>query len=410
MQVQDHPDRARLIGETHARPTLAAPGACVALHEALLHDDGGRAARAFMQDLCRRLDAPPPPDTADLHIVTRPGLMLKWERHGEFSSWTAVAEGADAPPLWEGQRPGLRIAATRVRVLPAASLPNQSPLPAREGVEQAGARVSGGNAAVWTDLTAGPDGFVEFRVDHLDMGPDRLGRLMRRLFEIETYRMAALLAFPVARAVRAELDGLDGRVAGAVASTDEEEAAVLSTLTESARAVERLSTSTDFRFGAAAAYRALVDKRLGELREERIEGYQRLTTFIERRFTPAMDTVASTRARLEGLARRIERASALLRTRVDMQLQVQNQNLLRSMDERARLQLRLQETVEGLSVVAVSYYAFMLLQKIVHGFVEPLHASIPVPLPVIDAGLAVAVVAGVTLVLRGVRSRLGGKD
>ena len=39
-----------------------------------------------------------------------------------------------------------------------------------------------------------------------------------------------------------------------------------------------------------------------------------------------------------------------------MALEEQNRDLLESMDSRARLQLRLQETVEGLSVVAISYY------------------------------------------------------
>jgi uncharacterized membrane-anchored protein len=47
---------------------------------------------------------------------------------------------------------------------------------------------------------------------------------------------------------------------------------------------------------------------------------------------------------------------ALLSTRVNVDRQLQNQKLLKSMNERARMQLRLQTTVEGLSVAAVTYY------------------------------------------------------
>src|SRR3546814_18423991 len=54
-------------------------------------------------------------------------------------------------------------------------------------------------------------------------------------------------------------------------------------------------------------------------------------------------------------------ASNLLRTRVDIELEAQNRDVLMSMNRRARLQLRLQETVEGLSVVAISYYVVGLV-------------------------------------------------
>ena len=42
-------------------------------------------------------------------------------------------------------------------------------------------------------------------------------------------------------------------------------------------------------------------------------------------------------------------------------LEAQNQDLLSSMNRRAKLQLRLQQTVEGLSVAAISYYVVGLL-------------------------------------------------
>ena len=74
-----------------------------------------------------------------------------------------------------------------------------------------------------------------------------------------------------------------------------------------------------------------------------------------------MRTVASAEDRLRAMIERTRRAADLLRTRVDVERSAQNQALLERMDRRADLQLRLQHTVEGLSVVAISYYAVGLI-------------------------------------------------
>jgi uncharacterized membrane-anchored protein len=407
----DHKDRALLVGETHARPTLGIAGPCVVLHEAFLHDDGGSAARGFLAALCRAAGATLPDGNSDLHIFDMPGLTLKWERHGEFSSWTRVMSASSAAGDWSdftGREtpPGARVAAARVEIV-------QSPASfvAQTSHEHASSKVSGGAAQLWTDLALRADGFVGYTLETAFSGPDmmgppRLGRLVRRICEIETYRIFALLAFPIARAVRSDLNRLDKVVSGAFdegAGTDRE---VLTNLTNAAQDVERLLTETDFRFGAGAAYRELVETRIEDLREVRIEGQQRLGKFLDRRFTPAMDTVATTRARLEALATRIERACSLLRTRVDLSLQQQNQELLRSMDMRAQLQLRLQETVEGFSVVAISYYAVMLLGKFLYGFFDFAAARLGVGRGWFEAGLVLAVLVTVFVVLRGMRKKL----
>ena len=408
----DHKDRAKLVGETHARPTLGIQGPCVVLQEAFLHTDGGHAARTFVTQLCVSANASAPnQDDGDLHILTMPGLTLKWERHGEFSSWTRIYTQADITTSWQtisGAHlpPGERVSAARIEVV-------QSPasFTAHSGHEHASSLVSGGAAQLWTDLALREDGFVGYVLEtqfsgEAIMGPARLGRLVRRICEIETYRIFAMLAFPVARDVRDDLNRLDTIVSGAFGENAGTDAQVLTRLTDAAQEVEQILTRTDFRFGAGAAYRNLVETRIGELREVRIDGQQRLGKFLDRRFAPAMDTVATTRGRLEALATRIERACALLRTRVDLHLQQQNQELLRSMDMRAQLQLRLQETVEGFSVIAISYYLVMLLSKIVHSFVEPLAERYRIPVGWIDGALVVLVLGSVWLVLRGLRKKL----
>lgn len=404
----DHKDRAILVGETHARPTLGIESPCIVLHEAYLHTDGGASARAFVGELCKALHIPEPTVDSDHYILRSPGSTLKWERHGEFSSWTRILTATPKSADWQGSGPppGERVSAARIQIMQCPGT-----FEAQEGHEHAASLVSGGAAQLWTDLALRLDGFVGYMLEtqfsgEAAMGAPRLGRLVRRICEIETYRIFALLAFPVARGVRTDLNRLDAIVSGAFTEGAGTDAQVLSILTDAAQEVERLLTATDFRFGAGAAYRNLVDARIIELREVRIEGQQRLGKFLDRRFAPAMDTVATTRGRLEALARRIERACALLRTRVDLSLQQQNQELLRSMDERAHLQLRLQETVEGFSIVAITYYAVMLLSKVLHGFFEPLAQRYHIPFGVVDGGLVLVVLVVVALSLRVMREKL----
>ena len=195
---------------------------------------------------------------------------------------------------------------------------------------------------------------------------------MQRLCEVETYRMMALLALPLARRHGGELSRLGERLRGIIDEmTDcarlEDEQRLLGELTDVSAGIERISAETNYRFSAARAYYALVQRRIQELREERIEGFQTIQEFMDRRLSPAMRTCESTQDRLDTLSRRVARAGQLLRTRVDVTLEAQNRDLLESMNRRAKLQLRLQETVEGLSVAAISYYLVSLVKYLAEG-------------------------------------------
>jgi uncharacterized membrane-anchored protein len=146
---------------------------------------------------------------------------------------------------------------------------------------------------------------------------------------------------------------------------------------------EHRDAATRFRFGAASAYHGLVRQRIAELREQRLPGVQTLEEFMERRLAPAMATCESVARRQEELSARIARAGQLLRTRVEVALARQNQSLLESMNRRARLQLRLQRTVEGLSIAAITYYAAGLT-----GYVAKAAKAAGAP---VDADLVVAI-------------------
>jgi len=96
------------------------------------------------------------------------------------------------------------------------------------------------------------------------------------------------------------------------------------------------------------------------LREERFLGRQTFSEFMMRRFSPTVRTCQAAQKRLQDISDRAARASDLLSTRVNVRTAAQNRTLLEQMDKRSELQLRLQETVEGLSVVAISYYCVNL--------------------------------------------------
>jgi uncharacterized membrane-anchored protein len=187
--------------------------------------------------------------------------------------------------------------------------------------------------------------------------------VVQRLSEIETYKTMSMLGFARAQELSPVLGEMDQRLTalmGDMRAESQPPEAMLRQLLDISAELEALTAQSSFRFGATGAYEALVNQRIEILREERHRSRQTFREFMTRRFDPAMRTVKSTESRLQAMADRARRAGELLRTRVDVARSAQNQDLLASMDRRAALQLRLQKTVEGLSVVAISYYAVNL--------------------------------------------------
>jgi len=229
-------------------------------------------------------------------------------------------------------------------------------------------------------------------------GTRRVGRIVQRLCELETYRAASMLGLPRAWELSRELNALDPRLFALVSGLDErgesaEEA--LHELLSIAGQLECLAVQNSFRLPATAAYEAIVNQRISVLRESRFKGRQTFAEFMMRRYDPAMRTVRATEARLSLMADRAARAAELLRTRVDVTRSAQNQRLLQSMDTRADMALRLQHTVEGLSVIAISYYVLELMTYLTSPFSEAWHfpkiwmmsVSVPVVLVLVWAGI-----------------------
>lgn len=378
----DHPFRHLLNDEIHGRPGLPVAAPARITHMAFTLASGDGDPLPAIRKLCDAKGIRPPSDKALHHGLEVDGGLFKYERHGEFYRVSVSLSGRSLrgeavewlPPGWLDTLPGHRIVAVHTHVL-AKSTPRPT-LAALHRIfghdEIACSRVNQGKTTVWSDFRIAADGYSRMIIHDGGVTPHRLGRLTRRLHEIETYRMMALLALPLARELQPKLAAMEGRLASTIALVADDgngasDAELLHVLTALARDIEQMSNQSNYRFSAARAYAALVSKRMTELGEERVDNHQRLGVFLDRRFHPAMATCSAVEARIAGLAQRCERASNLLRTRVDIALEGQNQRLLQSMEKRGRQQLMLQETVEGLSVAAISYYVIGIVGKLIEG-------------------------------------------
>ena len=409
-----HPQRLELNDEVHARPPEALAAPLRLTYLALLADPARRdASFEAVADLARRSAIPPPLPGAS-HVSADFGpFRLKWERHTEFSRIMVITPGADAadpfaspaidalPPDWVQALPGRLLVATHLALLPAGEA-DPDTLAARlfAGNGLIGGTMSGGAARVFTDFRI-HGGFSRVLVEDIRTTPRQAGRLIQRLLEIDTYRMLALLALPLARELGAPITASERRLAeiteALVTARSADEPELLESLTRLAAETESREARTLYRFSASEAYDALVQRRIAELREGRMEGMQTLQEFMERRLAPAINTCRAMAARQDALSRRVARATQLLSTRVDLTREQQNQVVLANMDRRAQLQLRLQETVEGLSVAAITYYIVGLVAYVAKGLkAGGLHLDVD-----LVTGIAIPVVA--ILVAFGIR-------
>ena len=395
--IDDHPLRYQLINELHARPfpVLEAPARAAYLAIKRPKDAAARdrdADRAHLIALLNRFGVQHPQPGATHYFGAFGKHQLKWESHTEFVTYTIFGPGVAETPFdamtfrmfpedWMAEAPGVRITSALIRVEKSAD--------EEEMVRKAGdwfvpesmaiSRVLDGSAVIAGDFRLDAAGHMRMAVfAHPKTGARRVGRIVQRLCEIETYKTMSMLGLTCSREIGAELGKIDGELTrlmgdmtGDAAQPDETLKALLGVSSE----LENIVTQTAFRFGATDAYEALVNQRIAVLREERFHGRQTFREFMARRYDPAMRTVKSTEARLRSMSDRALRAGDLLRTRVDVERSAQNQALLESMDRRADLQLRLQRTVEGLSVVAISYYAVNLVANMVYPVTEPMGLS-----------------------------------
>jgi uncharacterized membrane-anchored protein len=424
----DDPLRQRLHDEAHARPAARLRMPALVLYVAVRHDGIERSAQ--WQHL-KRLPGQEGLSAEALEgqflRLRLPGGTLRWERHTEFTRYTLVQAlapdtglGTTDPPLmdsliverdWVGGIPGQVLVAIELAMMHADIATDDWLVPARQwfgGRPVAVSRMGrDGHSAVMTDFLLASDGFERILVvaPH-GTSETRAGRISQRLLEMETYRLMALLGLPAAKALLPEVAQAEQQLSALTARFEAREASdqtLLDELVQLAARLERATAEYAFRFDATQAYDTLMQQRLAELRETYLHGQLTLGEFLQRRQAPAVATVAAAAQRMASLATRVERASGLLRTRVDIATETQNQQLLARLAQGQALQLRLQATVEGLSIAAISYYVVSLL---LYGAKGAHAAGLPLNPEVAVGALLPLVVFGVWRSTRSIHDRL----
>ncbi|MBN8845847.1 MAG: DUF3422 domain-containing protein [Sphingomonadales bacterium] len=411
LDTRSHPQRMMLTAEMHLRKPLRLEAPCQMIQFVMLADDHEvDAAECFLRQHISATARPRRFWTGEVD-----GFAFAFERHSEFITYSFIAPGrrsmlfdvAQFAPIKShvDAIPGKLIRANHVQLLDTGS-----GLPAAEQLARHFSRddlisstASDGKALIWTDFRIHEDGFGRLLIADRGLAGSDASLLTQRLQELGNYRKMALLGLPIAQDIMPRIDLLEQQladVAQRIADERSDDEAMMADISRLTAEVARIGAQTRYRMSATQAYAEICLDRLDSLDVRPVAGFPSLGDFTERRLLPAMRTCAAFTRRLDDLAERAAWTDALLRTRIDTQLARQNRNLLASMNRRTKMQLRLQQTVEGLSAVAISYYAIGLLGYLVKG-THLLHPALSVE--VLLALLVPVVLIAVMLGLRRLR-------
>ena len=403
--MRDHTLRAALSEEMHLRrlPRFAAPCRLVQI-VTVLDEATADAARAHIETLAEAARVIVPL-ASKYGVLALDGVTLVWERHTEFATYTLLRPGAFAEPfdpaLFEpalstilADMPGAIIRATQIALVsgdPTEPQPDElDPWFAAEATIVCD--VADASARIVSDFRLNRDGYGRLLILDHGLERDEPAQLVLRLQELGNYRNMALLGLPLAQRLTPSVSQLETRLAQlthAVSERTSQDDLLLDELTFLSAQLAHLVAETRYRMSATRAYAQLSTDRLASLRIGAVRGYQTLADFTERRLVPAVRTCDSFSARLEDLSQRAAWTSELLRTRIDIALTKQNRDLLLSMDARAKVQLRLQQTVEGLSVVAISYYLVALVGYLLSALPDVRHdLAVATAVPLVVAAVA----------------------
>lgn len=385
--INFHPQHLELHQEMHARPYPRMSAPCIISHIAFFHDNK-QVEQEYdcINELAKLFHVNGITSGTNSYFQEFDQFNMRWENHREFSTITIIRPMSDPLPInataldmfpegWLEKFPGEVISASSLSISSRfdahiiESHLGKNPTIASDLIDN--------RVTVWSSLHLDKQGFTRFFIcenakNRDGGGRKQLGRIVLKILEVETYRQMALLALPLAKSIApmaSELGQQCARILERMTKINQpdDESKLLQELTGVAAKVEELRASSSYRFSATRAYAELVNSRIDELEQQRVEGKDMLGEFVQRRFMPAIRTCKSVQLQLESLSKRLTRASDLLRTRVEQTIAEQNQKLLESMNRRSHMQLRLQQTVEGLSVAAISYYLISLLKIFLHG-------------------------------------------
>jgi uncharacterized membrane-anchored protein len=387
MLFTDHPLRSRVVSEMHMRrmPPLYPPMQMIQIVR-LVAPEERAAERVHVMNMPGVSPSAINERSRNIGGSRGDGTEFLWECHSEATTTTLIMRADKTDPFstsvdddamrWLMTPPGRVLRAVRIAIVPDSNAANAA-MDSAMFSEAELVSCTVGPVQIWSDFLIRDDKFGRLLVSGGGLSALDLGRIVQQIQELGNYRNLALLGLPLAQEQGPNVAALEQSLVDIAErmATGEADTALLDQLCELAAQVTAITATTAFRMSATSAYAQIVEDRIESLKAASVTGFQTLEDFTERRLLPATRTCASFTARLEALSVRIERATSLLRTRVEMALQAQNATLLQSMDKNAERQLRLQRVVEGLSVVAVSYYAVGLLSYILKERADYFHIS-----------------------------------
>ncbi|PDS40300.1 hypothetical protein CO665_02455 [Rhizobium anhuiense] len=380
------PETADFNSELHARPSIYFTGPAIVEHVAFMPSSG--TIKDFHDSLEGDGD-----------------ISVRVERHTEFVTVTRLRKLNSKPERWpepdlaEGDFARMTGLNTPRLVCHASILVLGNPpddlgpvLKTFDFGDTAASSIGGGAAQICSDFRVRGDNSSRIILFNKDLNAHRLGRMVRRIFEIETYRSMALLGLPEARRLAPLLGEYDAQLVRLtnrnLSTPAHQHKQLLDEITVLSSHIISATAETRNRFGATAAYAKIVEERIALLRETHVPGFQRFGTFVERRFKPAVRTCEATVLRLEHLSRATMHLLDLLQTRIQVEIEFQNATQIQAMADRAATQVKIQRAVEGFSIIAISYYLLGLLKFIYEtadhaGFhIDPVIMLIAVPVVV----------------------------
>lgn len=410
---REHQYRRLIDAETHARPVLGMTPPIRIRRLAFMSADGGADLQALHNKMGMVAGvAPEGPAWARQLSFERGGRQVTWELHNEFATmtWSGPADDWDAKPAGIGlelHENLLLVFATRIDVIPTETV-GESALAGFSPLSLSYSSIFDGGAEAATDFHLDKDGFTRFEVAAGRSGELRIGVIVRRLLEIETYRTMALIGLPLAREAGGRVSNYEARLAGIMqqvgeGNTAEDHEQSLAALHKLSVEISRTVEETSFRFAATQAYGEVLAERLARLREKAIGEFTTIERFLNNRVQPALATCKAMEKRLQALTQKVERSIELLDARITLSIQTQNRSVLDAISQTGRSQYRLQLTVEGLSIIAISYYALGILGYIFEG----LHEALPFTKGEMLAGSAPVVLLLVFLGIRRLRRGVG---
>ena len=391
--------------ELHARPYIKLSSNLRVFHFAyLIKENDDKKSWAYLDKFLSKINFQNlPKESSKYWVAEGKDLIIRYECHTEFISLTLIYpnkienKNKNKPKLFDENFlsflpidflknfPGEHLLSSWIEMVPSKHI--FKPIDIEEYFYHdnfAGSNVAEDGANVFMSFKSDRTNFLgsglrRVFIQNKNLRTRRTGRLLQRIVELETYQVLSLLGLPQVRQESLNLSNLEKQITEITKSvsrttkknldkksiTYPDYQQDLNELSYVVAKIEEIDSSTNYRLSATAAYYKLVEQRITDLREDRLESFQTNNEFLSRRLQPAIRTSEAFSRRLESLAIRAQRADNLVRTQIEMGVQIQNKDLLESMELRARAQLRLQETVESLSIVAITYYIVGLLSTLV---------------------------------------------